>query len=72
MAPSTLAVFPLPEIHSYSGRVIACLLAIAGRFELHRCDFVDEYCDCRALATVCDLALEQELCERHFKQVHRG
>jgi hypothetical protein len=44
---------------------------ILAAIRLHCCDFEDEYCDCRDLATVHHLASEQDFCLRHFEAVSR-
>ena len=38
---------------------------ISAKPQLSTCDFEDEYCDCRQLATVHDLATDREFCARH-------
>lgn len=30
------------------------------------CDWTDEFCDCRDLATICCLVTEEDLCARHY------
>ncbi len=46
--------------------------AILSQAQLGSCDYSDEHVDCKALATVHDLASEREFCARHFQAVSRG
>jgi hypothetical protein len=39
---------------------------------LSTCDFEDEHCTCREVATVHHLASEHEFCSDHFQVVNRG
>lgn len=47
-------------------------VVLARNAPLSQCDFSDQDCDCREVATVHHLQSEQEFCARHFKAVNRG
>ena len=47
-------------------------VVLARNAPLSQCDFSDQYCDCREVATVHHLKSEHEFCARHFKAVNRG
>jgi len=79
MAAPTLSVLTSPDFPQTFDRVLSRLERLviraearAAQLELSLCDFEDEHCDCRRLATVHHLASEHEYCDRHFQQIEKG
>ena len=50
-------------------RVARILRETREQIFLRRCDWQDEFCDCKEQGTVHDLKSEQEFCSRHFRLV---
>lgn len=73
MAASDLTVLRSPDFPQVLKDAIdRAVSRIADRPELGRCDFEDEFFDCRKPATVHNLIDDMEYCARHFREVLRG
>ncbi len=73
MAAQHLTALSSPEFPQVFDGCFARLSArvdrVVAQSHLSTCDFNDEYCVCREVATVHHLASEHEFCARHFRQV---
>jgi hypothetical protein len=59
-----------PQLFDYEVRRVARIMQQTyEQIFLRRCDWQDEYCDCKEQGTVHDLKSEQEFCARHFRLV---